>query len=159
MKRILLAIACWVAASASAAELGVGGVDHVGLTVTDLAASEAFFTKELGFEVFRRDDAYPAVFLRNGAAIVTLWRATDPAKAVPFDRKQHVGLHHLAFSVESFAALDALHERLKKAPGVRIEFGPELQYGGPAKHMMLYEPSGSRIELIHRPPGAAPAGG
>lgn len=130
----------------------VGDVDHVGLTVTDLDASTAFFEDSLGFEVVGRDEAYPAVFLGNGEFLITLWRATAPEKAVSFDRKNNVGLHHLAIRVGSFEALDAMHRRLVEAPGVKIEFAPEPLGGGPAKHMMLREPSGNRIELIHRPP-------
>ena len=49
----------------------------------------------------RRDAEYPAAFLTNGDVIVTLWRATDPTKASPFDRKKNVGLHHLAFQVDN----------------------------------------------------------
>ena len=132
----------------------VGGVDHVGLTVTDLEASAAFFTEGLGFRITGRDDDYPAVFLTNDEIIVTLWRVAKPGDAVPFDRKKNVGLHHLAFRVASFEALEALHEKVKQVQGVRIEFSPELFYGGPAKHMMIREPSGNRLEFIHRPPTA-----
>lgn len=129
----------------------VGGLDHVGLTVTDLDGSVAFFTDSLGFEVRGGDKEYPAVFLGNGEIIITLWRASDPKAARPFDRKKNVGLHHLAFSVPSFDALDDLHERLRNTPSVTIEFAPELNQGGPAMHMMIREPSGNRIEFIHRP--------
>lgn len=154
MRAITLVFASLVllAPVASSAPAVVGGVDHVGLTVTDLDASVAFFTDALGFEIRGRDDDYPAVFLTNGEITVTLWRATDPEKATPFDRKNNVGLHHLAFRVASFEALDAVHERVRQVPGVRIEFAPELAYGGPAKHMMIREPSGNRLEFIHRPP-------
>jgi hypothetical protein len=38
--------------------------------------------------------------------------------------------------------------RLARAPGVRIEFGPEPLRGGPMMHMMCYEPSGIRVEFI-----------
>jgi len=134
----------------------VGGIDHVGLTVTDLAASERFFVGELGFEKVGGDAEYPSVFLSNGAILVTLWRANEPDLAVPFDRKQNVGLHHLAFAVASFSALDALHTRLQHAAGVRIEFAPELLGGGPARHMMIREPSGNRLEFIHRPNADGP---
>lgn len=129
----------------------VTAVDHVGLAVTDLEASKAFFIDGLGFSVRGEDPSYPAAFLSNGHAMVTLWGITDPGSATTFDRKRNVGLHHLALSVTSFEALEALHARLKDMPGVRIEFAPELAYGGPAKHMMVYEPSGNRVELVHRP--------
>lgn len=138
------------------APAAVGGIDHVGLTVTDLAASERFFVGELGFEKVGDDPEYPSVFLSNGEVLVTLWRATVPDLAVPFDRKRNVGLHHLAFSVDSFAALDALHARLEHATGVRIEFAPEPLAGGPARHMMIREPSGNRLEFIHRPAAGGP---
>lgn len=148
---VVVALLAGVAHPAHAAESAVGGIDHVGLAVTKLGASEQFFTETLGFSFTRRDDDYPAVFLTNGHVIVTLWRVTDPSTAIPFDRKHNVGLHHLAFAVDSFAALDALHARLARAPGVRIEFAPEPLSGGPARHMMIREPSGNRLEFIHRP--------
>ncbi len=134
----------------------IGGIDHVGLTVTHLDASVAFFTDTLGFTIRGGDENYPAVFLGNGEIIITLWRASEPAAAAPFNRKKNVGLHHLAFSVPSFEALDDLHRRLKGALGVTIEFAPELNQEGPAKHMMIREPSGNRIEFIHRPPEVDP---
>lgn len=129
----------------------IGGVDHVGLTVTDLEASKQFFVQQLGFRVRKHDPVYPAYFLTNGHTVITLWRVKKPATAVAFDRKRNVGLHHLAFAVASFDALDAAYERIRRHPGVRIEFPPEPAYGGPAKHMMFQEPSGNRIELVHRP--------
>ncbi|WP_428267387.1 VOC family protein [Haliangium sp.] len=128
------------------------GVDHVGLTVLDLEASRAFFVDGLGFRVKNHDPDYPAYFLTNGHTTITLWRAENPDSATRFDRRANVGLHHLAIRVSSFEALDTLYERLRAYPGVTIEFAPELAYGGPAKHMMLYEPSGNRVELVHRPP-------
>ncbi len=89
--------------------------------------------------------------MSNGHAFITLWRVSDVGKYVSFDRKNHVGLHHLALSVNSFEELDRLYKVLSKFQGVEIEFSPELSGQGPAKHMMLREPSGNRIELVHRP--------
>jgi lactoylglutathione lyase len=155
---IALSLLLAMAVPSAASDLGVRGADHVGLTVTDLAASETFFTETLGFSLLGRDAEYPAAFLTNGDIIVTLWRAIDPATAIPFDRKRNVGLHHLAFTVDSFAKLDALHARLAQAPGVKIEFAPEPLSGGPTKHMMIREPSGNRLEFIHRAPTPAPGG-
>lgn len=151
---VFLALLLVTAAPSHAADSPVRGIDHVGLTVTDLGASEAFFVETLRFSLIRRDAEYPAVFLTNGDIIVTLWRVSDPSDSVSFDRKRNVGLHHLAFQVDSFEELDALFRRLDRAPGVRIEFAPEPLSGGPTKHMMIREPSGNRLEFIHRPPSA-----
>lgn len=127
------------------------GFDHVGLTVTDLAASTRFFVETLGWTLRGQDTSYPATFVSDGSMTVTLWQAVDVANAVAFDRKNNVGLHHLAISVPSFVALEELHERFKKLPNVEVEFAPELAYGGPAKHMMIREPSGNRLEFRHMP--------
>ena len=68
--------------------------------------------------------------------------------AVPFDRKNAVGLHHLAFSVDGADALNALHDKLLGTGGVDVEFAPEPLGGGPAKHMMCAIPGGIRVEFI-----------
>ena len=133
------------------ADSGVEGIDHVGLTVTDLNASVEFFTTVLGYTLTGRDEDYPAAFLSNADSFITLWRASEPSKAKAFDRKNNVGLHHMALTVSSFTALDALYEKVKTVPGVIVEFSPELAYGGPARHMMIREPSGNRLEFVHRP--------
>lgn len=133
------------------------GVNHIGLTVHDLKASTAFFTDVLGWRLAGGLPDYPSAFVTDGDAFVTLWQATDPATATRFDRKNNVGLHHLSFTVGSFADLDALHARFVAAPGVVIELPPELNGDGPAKHRMIREPSGNRLEFTHSPPRQASA--
>ena len=88
------------------------GAHHIGLTVPDLAKTRAFFIDALGFARGEVPD-YPAVFLSDGTTLITLWQANDPATAVPFDRKNVIGLHHLALRVEGADALDALHRTLR----------------------------------------------
>ncbi|GAA6154045.1 VOC family protein [Pseudoteredinibacter isoporae] len=135
----------------AAQQTAVTGVDHVGLVVKDIEASKSVFVDVLGFSERGSDPSYPAYFLSNGKTTITLWRASHPEKATPFNRKTNVGLHHLALGISSEAELNRLYKALKDFPGVNIEFAPELAYGGPSKHMMFYEPSGNRIELVHRP--------
>jgi lactoylglutathione lyase len=123
------------------------GFNHVGLTVKDLNASTQFFVDTLGWELKGKDTSYPASFVSDGAMLITLWQAKSPEKTISFDRKNNVGLHHLAISVKNSEALDELYLRFKQVPAVVIEFAPELSYGGPAKHMMIREPSGNRLEF------------
>ena len=128
----------------------IGGVDHVGLAVSNLENSKTFFTDALGFKVLGKDSDYPAYFLNNGAITVTLWQTTNGDKATPFNRKTNVGLHHLAFQVETLEKLNQLHDKLKSTAGVTIEFAPENLGRGPTQHMMIREPSGNRLEFITR---------
>jgi len=127
------------------------GFNHIGLTVSNLKASTDFFVETLGWTLQGEDTSYPTTFVNDGKMMITLWQTSTPEKTIKFDRKNNVGLHHLAISVKSFEALDALYQRVKKVPSVVIEFAPELSYGGPTKHMMIREPSGNRLEFIYRP--------
>ncbi|WP_262694071.1 VOC family protein [Kordiimonas aquimaris] len=124
------------------------GVNHIGLAVKDLEASAAFFIDTLGWRKAGGVEDYPAIFVTDGNMFLTLWRVTDPATSNDFNRKNNVGLHHLAITVESLDALNMLHEKFKSVDGLRIEFAPEFLGNGPTTHMMIREPSGNRLEFI-----------
>jgi lactoylglutathione lyase len=122
------------------------GIHHLGLAVSNLDASTDFFVKCLGWSVAGGNPKYPAKFVTNGESFFTLWQANDGSKS--FDRKNQVGLHHVAIRVASEADLLEVYERASKFQGVTVEFAPELLRGGPAQHCMMYDPSGIRIEFI-----------
>ena len=125
------------------------GAHHVGLTVSNLDTARRFFVDTLRFEQVGEVPDYPAVFLSDGSIMITLWQAEDPTKAVSFDRKGVIGLHHLALAVDGDASLDALYERLKNDRNVNIEFAPEALAGGPTRHMMCNIPGGGiRVEFV-----------
>ncbi|HEV3427004.1 MAG TPA: VOC family protein [Paraburkholderia sp.] len=123
------------------------GIDHVGLTAKDLAATSAFFIDCLGWRKVGERPEYPAIFVSDGHVLVTLWQRTDADHGIDFDRKANIGLHHLALRAASEAAFETLFERVSNWPGARVEFGPELLGNGPKRHMMVYEPGGIRIEF------------
>lgn len=124
------------------------GAHHIGLTVPDLPAARDFFVGTFGFKQVGEVPDYPAYFLSDETLLLTLWRAADPAKAMPFDRKNVIGLHHFALTVDSLETLQSLHQTLINTAGVEIEFPPELLGSGPTQHMMFYIPGGIRMELI-----------
>jgi catechol 2,3-dioxygenase-like lactoylglutathione lyase family enzyme len=123
------------------------GAHHIGLTVPDLAATRNFFINTLGYEQVGEVPDYPAVFVSDGTLLITLWQAQDPSNAVPFDRKNNVGLHHLALMVENHEVLNALNQRLQNTEDVEIEFAPQ-QLMGDINHMMVYIPGGIRVEFL-----------
>jgi catechol 2,3-dioxygenase-like lactoylglutathione lyase family enzyme len=127
------------------------GFDHVGLTVKDLDASRSFFVDCLGWKVVGGRPEYPAVYVADGSAVLTLWRVQDPATCVEHNRRTNVGLHHLALRVPSREALESLHPRVAAWPGVVMEFPPQLSGSGPKVHMMLQEPGGNRLEIAWDP--------
>ena len=124
------------------------GAHHIGLTVPNLSDTRQFFTDSLGFEQIGEVPDYPAVFLKDTETMITLWQAEDPENCTPFDRKNVVGLHHLALLVANHAALDDLYARLQGTNGVGIEFPPEPLGGGEVRHMMTSIPGGIRVEFL-----------
>ena len=123
------------------------GVHHIGLTVPDLEQTRNFFIQTLGYDQIGEVPDYPAAFLSDGITMITLWQAVDPTNAVPFDRKNVIGLHHLALRVDD-GSLDGLHQRLKNTADVEIEFAPEPLGDMPVRHMMCNIPGGIRVEFF-----------
>jgi len=124
------------------------GVHHVGLTVPDVEQTAQFFTNVLNMNEVGRRPEYPAVFVSDGAVMITLWQAENPATAAAFDRRANIGLHHLALAVADSGQLDGLHGRLGAMEDVEIEFAPEALGSIPFRHMMCRIPGGVRIEFI-----------
>ena len=69
------------------------GVSDVGLSVTDIDSSFAFF-QALGYAKIGADKSYPSYFLSDGYVMITLWQTDEGANS--FDRRKNVGLHQLA---------------------------------------------------------------
>ena len=123
------------------------GIHHVGLTVPNIQKTRDFFLEVLGFKQVGEKPDYPAVFVSDGVVMITLWQAVDPDNARGFDRKNCVGLHHVALNVTSKEALMNLHKRLIDTPDVSIEFAPE-PLGQLGTHMMCNIPGGVRVEFL-----------
>ncbi len=124
------------------------GVHHVGLTVHDALESSNFFIDTLGFKKVGEKPDYPAIFVSDGTIMLTLWQAIDSDSAKSFDRKNNIGLHHLALHLKDDVAIEDIHKRLLDTPNVSIEFPPEQLGNGTTKHMMCITPGGIRLELI-----------
>lgn len=122
------------------------GVHHIGLTVSKLEESAAFFTSLLGWQIVRRNEDYPAIYVSDGNVMLSLW-AIKEQPLIAFNKNRNIGLHHVAFEAGSEDDLLDIHKRLA-AHGVNIEFSPEPLGKGPAKHMICYDPSGIRVEFI-----------
>ncbi|EOX4357311.1 VOC family protein [Vibrio cholerae] len=121
------------------------GIHHVGLAVSNLEESANFFKEILGWREVKRLYDYPAIFLKDEFTMITLWK-TKIDEPIQFNRKNNIGLHHLAIQVKSNEALFHILDILNKNQ-IEIEFSPTLIREGPAMHMMCYEPSGIRIEF------------
>lgn len=133
---------------------------HIGLNVTDLDRSLAFYSRVFGFETLAegKTDGRRWAFLgRDGDLVVTLWQQSTDGFATG-----SAGLHHLSFQVESLDDIAA-------AEAVLRELGAEFAHDGVVAHaegaasggIFFTDPDGIRLE-IYVPEGAegapAPAG-
>tara|TARA_R110002167_G_scaffold57368_1_gene162454 strand:+ start:766 stop:1200 length:435 start_codon:yes stop_codon:yes gene_type:complete len=124
------------------------GIHHLGLNVPDIKQTAAFFIEQLHFKQVGEKPDYPAIFVSDGAVMLTLWQVNDLSKMVAFDHKQNVGLHHFALKVANIEALQRLYQQLVLLDDVEIEFAPEPLGNLPIQHMMCFIPGGIRLELI-----------
>ncbi|MGH3062406.1 MAG: VOC family protein, partial [Gaiellaceae bacterium] len=109
----------------------IRALDHLDLVVTSLERSQPFYQELLGLTraseivgergervvYLSRPDEEPA-----GNFALGLREKQSDAHGVPFDRYA-VGVHHVAFEVESRAVVDERAEWLR-ARGAEIESGP-----------------------------------
>lgn len=124
------------------------GAHHIGLAVRDVAEARDFFVEALGFTVAAERPDYPAIFVTDGATLLTLWQVAEPASATPFDRRANIGLHHLALRVADHDALRTVFSRVQNHPGAVIEFDPEpIREGAATHHFICAMPGGIRIEF------------
>jgi catechol 2,3-dioxygenase-like lactoylglutathione lyase family enzyme len=125
---------------------------HIGLNVTDLDRSRAFYQRVFGFDVLAQadgDDRRWAFLGRDGQLTVTLWQQSDGrfSPSTP-------GLHHLSFQVGSI-------DEVRAAEAVLRELSVTFQYDGVVPHsegadsggIFFSDPDGIRLE-IYSPTGA-----
>jgi catechol 2,3-dioxygenase-like lactoylglutathione lyase family enzyme len=134
-----------------------GGIHHVDLTVKDAHASFAFYESVLGFMGYKLQEETERGFdfdLQTPGAPFTsigIVDARGPNAARTHDRYS-VGLHHIAWTAESRADVDALHAHLLKI-GAKILFAPALypEYG-PTYYAVFFEDlDGMKLEFVHKP--------
>lgn len=121
----------------------INGIAHIQLSVSDLAASRAFWRPLFEFfemaVIFDDERIFYGVGGRTGIAL-SLARAPEK-----FDQRR-VGLHHLCFRLRSREDVDALHA-FWVAQGARVVHPPEDGPWAPGYYSVLCEdPDGIRVE-------------
>ena len=127
-------------------------IGHVLLRVADLERSKAFYTDLLGFEVVEQDPEHGGVFMTLGAEGHTLDLMPAPdLENAQWPAKDRVGVHHIAFLVDSF-------ETLKEAYFTLEDYGAEaLRTVDHVSQQSVYfaDPDGNMLEIYYELPEAA----
>lgn len=177
MKRLLPLLFAALAGPAIADPLpGVRGVNHIGLTVPDLAQAETFFSDVLGcekaasFGPFRDDEGTfmkdllnvdpravvnTITLMRCGfGSNIELFDYDAPDQKVVQPKNSDIGGYHIAFYVDD---IDAAAAYLRDK-GIKTLMGPLPVTEGPAAGQTIlyfYAPWGLQFEAISFPEGMA----
>ena len=129
------------------------GIDHVDLSVRDLARSTEFYGRVLGYLGFRRVGHESYVAFGNGLMNIGLRAASPEERDLPFDRTR-VGLHHLSLKVRRREDVDLFHAAIAR-DGVAVLDPPAEypQYGQAYYAVFFADPDGMKLEVVHFPWG------
>ncbi|WP_409472095.1 VOC family protein [Streptomyces sp. HC307] len=119
---------------------------HIGLNVTDLDRSLAFYRDVLGFALLaegKEDDRRYAFLGEEGHLVLTLWQQAQQ----PYEGGR-AGLHHLALEADSI-------EQVRKYEAALRAYGAEFAYEGVVAHsegaasggIFFHDPDGTRLEI------------
>lgn len=154
-----------------AADVAATRPAHIGVNVSDLDASIAWYTGNLGLEVAARGDSGPQPGVTTGMAGECSWSAAllrlpgaDPADlgvelrrwhaprvdGAPYATANHVGIYRLAFMVRDIRAAHATLQA-NGVPGgepVALDMGPGIPIPGGLWASFFPDPDGACIEFI-----------
>jgi catechol 2,3-dioxygenase-like lactoylglutathione lyase family enzyme len=133
----------------------ITGFSHVDLSVTDLAASKAWYSSLLGMvELFggRSDErGYEVSYLMEAnSGIVMGFESHDANDDTAFDERR-VGLDHLSWAVDSRQQLDAWLERLDQLGIPHSGIAEEDMWDV----LVFRDPDNIQLEFIFVKPAAA----
>ncbi|WP_055588556.1 VOC family protein [Peterkaempfera griseoplana] len=129
---------------------------HIGLNVTDLDRSIAFYRALFSLEVTRESHGTGrrfAFLAKEGKLVLTLWEQSTGSFPTGSP-----GLHHLSFQVDTLEEVRAAERTLQ-------ELGAAFQYEGVVPHsegsasggIFFTDPDGVRLE-VYTPAGVAETG-
>lgn len=129
----------------------ITGLQHLGLTVRDIEASEAWYSRALGLirlfaEPHSTGDGYAVVMTRPGTALVLGLDHHPDADREMFSPLR-TGLDHLALQVTS---RDDLDEWCRHLDALGIAHGEVVENAGPPAYALFSfrDPDGIPIELF-----------
>ena len=123
-------------------------IEHIGIAVKDLAASNTLFEQLLGQPPYKEEEVasegVKTSFFMNGPNKIELLEATNPESPIAkFLEKKGEGIHHIAFDVEDIVLEIA---RLKKEGFIVLNEVPKK--GADNKLVAFLHPKGTNGVLI-----------
>ncbi|MEW2920599.1 methylmalonyl-CoA epimerase [Muricauda sp. ANG21] len=123
-------------------------IEHIGIAVKDLEASNSLFAKLLGVPHYKMEEVasegVKTSFFKSGPNKVELLEATNPESPIAkFLEKKGEGIHHIAFAVDDIVAEIT---RLKEEGFVVLNETPKK--GADNKLVAFLHPKGTNGVLV-----------
>ena len=129
----------------------LGSINHIGLTVGDMARAAAFYEALLSHLGYARVEDTPEHVLWAGPGGALGISPVRPELADRRHDRYAVGLHHLAFHAPSRQDVDAAFAKLQSM-GAEVT-DPPSEYGYLPGYYAVYflDPDGIKLEVAHTP--------
>ncbi len=133
-----------------------GFVHHVDLTVKDAHASRPFYESVLGFMGYRLGETYPIGYdfdLATPVGFVSIGiRNASGANSERTHDRYTPGMHHIAWTAESRADVDALYAHLQGIGATILDPPAAYPQYGPTYYAVFFaDPDGLKLEYVHKP--------
>lgn len=126
-------------------------IGHVLLKVGDVERSKEFYSQVLGFEVVEEDPEHGGVFMTLGEDGHTLdLSPVDDRETAQRPSPNRLGVHHIAFQVDSYEALKDAYFTLQD---LGVEVVRSIDHVS-QKSIYFHDPDGNRLEIYHELPNA-----
>lgn len=130
----------------------LGSMNHLGLTVSNLAHSEQFYDqilKFMGYQQVEKNDQFIMWWLKEAGAIVISAANSDSPNKV-HDRYSP-GLHHFAFNASSREGVDNFYKLLLEIKATILDPPAQYDYSPGYYAVFFADPDGLKLELVHMP--------
>ena len=136
-----------------------GSINHVDLTVSDLAASSVYYDKILDKLGYTRSNQYggdvPCWELSSSNSTLSI--GLHLAKSGSPHNRYSAGLHHLAFHLPSRTEVDDFHDFLRQEQLPVLDAPAEYDYTPGYYAVFFADPDGIKLELVLEPRFDQPA--
>ena len=125
-------------------------IEHIGIAVKDLEASNALFAKLFGVPHYKVEEVasegVKTSFFKSGPNKIELLEATKPDSPIAkFVEKKGEGIHHIAFAVEDIVSE---LERLKGMTAAAVQSIDAAEYPIPHRYILRRGVNFSSISVV-----------
>ena len=134
----------------------IGSMNHIRLTVTDIAKARRFYDPLLGFMGYRLVEqsdsrlAWAAMTANGSLQWVILSLVNDAGAARAHDRYSP-GLHHFGWNADSRDEVDRFHALLCATGATVLDAPADYSYEPGYYAVFFADPDGIKLEFVHVP--------